>query len=63
MSVILTNKQEQGLKIAIQRYLDGEKYTVISGYAGTGKSTLVKFITQSLPNIDKFLYQKAIVML
>lgn len=27
MSVILTNKQEQGLKIAIQRYLDGEKYT------------------------------------
>ena len=52
MSVILTDKQEQGLKIAIQRYLDGEKYTVISGYAGTGKSTLVKFITQSLPNID-----------
>lgn len=52
MSVILTNKQEQGLKIAIQRYLDGEKYTIISGYAGTGKSTLVKFITQSLPNID-----------
>ena len=33
MSVILTDKQEQGLKIAIQRYLDGEKYTVISGYA------------------------------
>ena len=52
MSVILTKKQEEGLKISIQRYLDGEKYTVISGYAGTGKSTLVKFITQSLPNID-----------
>ena len=52
MSIILTKKQEEGLKIAIQRYLNGEKYTVISGYAGTGKSTLVKFITQSLPNID-----------
>ena len=52
MSIILTKKQEEGLKIAIQRYLDGEKYTVISGYAGTGKSTLVKFIVQSLPNID-----------
>lgn len=52
MSVILTKKQEEGLKISIQRYLDGEKYTVISGYAGTGKSTLVKFITQSLPNIN-----------
>lgn len=52
MSIILTKKQEEGLKIAIQRYLDGEKYTVISGYAGTGKSTLVKFITQALPDID-----------
>lgn len=52
MSVILTKKQEEGLKIAIQRYLDHEKYTVISGYAGTGKSTLVKFITSSLPGID-----------
>lgn len=52
MSITLTTKQEKGLKIAIQRYLDREKYTVISGYAGTGKSTLVKFITQSLPGID-----------
>ena len=52
MSIILTKKQEEGLKIAIQRYKNHEKYTVISGYAGTGKSTLVKFITQSLPGID-----------
>ncbi len=52
MSITLTKKQEEGLKISIQRFLDGEKYTVISGYAGTGKSTLVKFITQSLPGID-----------
>ena len=52
MSIILTKKQEEGLKIAIQRYKDHEKYTVISGYAGTGKSTLVKFITQSLPGVD-----------
>lgn len=52
MSIILTKKQEEGLKVAIQRFLDGEKYTVISGYAGTGKSTLVKFIVQSLPGIN-----------
>ena len=52
MSIILTKKQEEGLKIAIQRFLDGEKYTVIAGYAGTGKSTLVKFITQALPGVD-----------
>lgn len=52
MSIILSKKQEEGLKIAVQRYIDHEKYTVISGYAGTGKSTLVKFITQSLPGID-----------
>ena len=52
MSIILTKKQEEGLKISIQRYLEHEKYTVIAGYAGTGKSTLVKFITQALPGID-----------
>lgn len=44
----LTTKQEEGLKIAVQRHRDGEKYTVISGYAGTGKSTLVKFIIEAL---------------
>ena len=31
--MILTAKQEEGLKIAVQRYKNGEKYTVISGYA------------------------------
>lgn len=44
----LTAKQEEGLKIAVQRHRDGEKYTVIAGYAGTGKSTLVKFIVEAL---------------
>lgn len=29
----LTRKQEEGLKLAVARYKDGEKYTVISGYA------------------------------
>lgn len=46
--MILTNKQEEGLKIAVQRYNDKERYTVISGYAGAGKSTLVKFIISAL---------------
>ena len=44
----LTRKQEEGLKIAVERYLSGEKYTCISGYAGTGKSTLVTFIIDAL---------------
>lgn len=48
----LTNKQQQGLDIALQRWKDGEKYTVISGYAGSGKSTLVKFIVNALGNYD-----------
>lgn len=46
--MVLTSKQEAGLKIAVARYHDGEKYTVISGYAGTGKSTLIKFIISAL---------------
>lgn len=44
----LTAKQEQGLKIAVERYKNNEKYTVIGGFAGAGKSTLVKFIVAAL---------------
>ena len=46
--MILNKKQEEGLKIAIDRYNNHEKYTIISGYAGTGKSTLVRFIIEAL---------------
>lgn len=44
----LTKKQEEGLKIALERYKNKEAYTCIAGYAGTGKSTLVKFIIDKL---------------
>lgn len=44
----LTRKQEEGLREAIARYHAGEKYTVISGYAGSGKTTLVRFIIEAL---------------
>jgi len=39
----LTYKQEEGLKIAVRRYLDNEKVTVISGYASLDKTILVEF--------------------
>jgi len=48
----LTRKQEEGLKIAIARYYANEKYTIISGYAGSGKSTLVRFIIDAI-NINE----------
>ena len=44
----LTRKQEEGLREAVRRFRAGEKYTCISGYAGTGKSTLVRFIVEAL---------------
>lgn len=31
--MILTNKQEEGLKIAVARYKNKEAYTCIAGYA------------------------------
>ena len=46
--MILTKGQEAGLKVAVQRYKRKEPYTVIGGYAGTGKSTLVQFIIEAL---------------
>ncbi len=48
----LTDKQKQGLEIAVSRYKDRQRYTVISGFAGTGKSTLVKFIIAALSDIN-----------
>jgi exodeoxyribonuclease-5 len=44
----LNSKQLEGLELAVARYKAGEKCTIISGYAGTGKSTLVKFIIAAL---------------
>ena len=46
--MILTKGQEEGLKVAVQRYRSHKPYTVIAGYAGTGKSTLVQFIIGEL---------------
>ena len=46
--MVLTNGQEKGLKIAIERYKNREPYTVIAGAAGCGKTTLVKFIIDAL---------------
>ena len=46
--MVLTNKQEEGLKIAVARFKAREPWTCISGYAGSGKSTLVKFIVAAL---------------
>lgn len=48
----LTEKQEAGLSEALTRYKNNEKYVVISGYAGTGKTTLVKFIIEAL-NVEE----------
>lgn len=48
MSIELTQKQAEGLRIAVQRYQNNEQWTCISGYAGSGKSTLIKFIISAL---------------
>ena len=48
MSIVLTERQEEGLRLAVQRYNEGKPWTCIAGYAGTGKSTLIKFIISAL---------------
>lgn len=44
----LTAKQEQGLRCAVSRFEAGDPYTCIAGFAGSGKSTLIKFIVAAL---------------
>ncbi|MBR5795995.1 MAG: AAA family ATPase [Erysipelotrichaceae bacterium] len=46
--MVLTQGQEKGLKIAVERYKRKEAYTVIAGYAGVGKTYLVKHIVEAL---------------
>ena len=46
--MVLTDGQAKGLKIAVERYKSRQPYTTIVGYAGTGKTTLVKFIVDAL---------------
>lgn len=47
-NIVLTNGQSTGLDIAVERYRTRKPYTVIAGYAGTGKTTLVKIIITKL---------------
>ena len=49
----LTKKQEQGRKIAMERFQQGEKYTTIAGLAGSGKTYLSKTIIESLGLKDR----------
>jgi exodeoxyribonuclease-5 len=46
--MVLTNKQEQGLKLALEMYKNGDPWICIAGCAGSGKTTLIKFIIEAL---------------
>lgn len=47
MNYNLTKKQQEGLDICLKRYKQKKPYTIIAGYAGTGKSYLVNAIVDS----------------
>jgi len=48
----LTIEQENALKIILEKHKNNEKYVTICGFAGTGKSTLVKYAIEAL-DVDK----------
>lgn len=52
--MILTKGQENAVATAVARYKSGERYTCISGMAGTGKTSCLMTIAQSLPGIDMY---------
>ena len=52
----LTKKQEEGLRIAVQRYRNREKCTVISGYAG-----LTKLITRHKIKVTTNILEKILI--
>lgn len=46
--MILTKGQENAIQIAKQRYKNKEPYTCIAGYAGSGKTSVVRFIIDAI---------------
>ena len=55
--MILTPKQEEALRIILNKYHNHEKYVTVCGYAGVGKSTLVRFAIEALDiDEDKVAY-------
>ena len=51
----LTTDQFNGLKTIVERYKNHERFSVLSGYAGTGKSYLLRHVIEALglnPNTD-----------
>lgn len=53
MKYELTEKQQEGLNICLERFKKGEPYTIIAGYAGTGKSYLVNAIVDAF-DLDEY---------
>lgn len=49
--MILTADQEKAIKIILDKYKRKEKYATLSGWAGTGKSTTIKVLVESLLNV------------
>lgn len=54
----LTRKQEEGLKIIVDRYNAGQPYVTIAGFAGTGKTYLVAKAMEAL-NLREGEYKMA----
>lgn len=48
----LTARQNQAVNIALEKYANHEKYMVITGFAGAGKSTTLRYILAAL--VDKY---------
>ena len=46
----LTQKQQEAVDTVIDRYEKGYLHTIIAGYAGTGKTTCIKNIIETLIN-------------
>lgn len=48
MALTLTDKQNKALKILKNRIVSGEKLSILQGYSGTGKSTVLSFLMEEL---------------
>jgi exodeoxyribonuclease-5 len=50
--MVLTKGQKEAIKISVERFKNKEKFTTIGGFAGCGKSFIIKYIVEEL-NLDE----------
>ena len=56
MSITLSDSQDKAIKIIKDRYLKNEMITTVAGFAGSGKSTIIRYFIENMNLMDNTIF-------